>query len=130
MELESARHINDLGSPRQSGHGEGRQNQPTNPPRVPRHSRNASSCERAHRRCVWIYLPPVSMCGTAFWLSRFRSVRLRADGAGRQAAMGNSSDGQGKGWQCMLVILAQPRGFCAGVERAVEIVELALKKYD
>ena len=29
----------------------------------------------------------------------------------------------------MLVILAQPRGFCAGVERAVEIVELALQKY-
>jgi 4-hydroxy-3-methylbut-2-en-1-yl diphosphate reductase len=29
----------------------------------------------------------------------------------------------------MKVILAQPRGFCAGVERAVEIVELALKKY-
>jgi 4-hydroxy-3-methylbut-2-enyl diphosphate reductase len=25
--------------------------------------------------------------------------------------------------------LAQPRGFCAGVERAIEIVELALKKY-
>jgi 4-hydroxy-3-methylbut-2-enyl diphosphate reductase len=29
----------------------------------------------------------------------------------------------------MRVILAQPRGFCAGVERAVEIVERALKKY-
>ncbi len=29
----------------------------------------------------------------------------------------------------MLVILAQPRGFCAGVERAVEIVELAIRKY-
>ncbi|MGH6931996.1 MAG: 4-hydroxy-3-methylbut-2-enyl diphosphate reductase [Dongiaceae bacterium] len=29
----------------------------------------------------------------------------------------------------MLVVLAQPRGFCAGVERAVEIVELALHKY-
>ncbi|NJM52199.1 MAG: 4-hydroxy-3-methylbut-2-enyl diphosphate reductase [Blastocatellia bacterium] len=29
----------------------------------------------------------------------------------------------------MQVILAQPRGFCAGVERAVEIVELAIKKY-
>lgn len=29
----------------------------------------------------------------------------------------------------MKVILAQPRGFCAGVERAVEIVELALTKY-
>ncbi len=27
------------------------------------------------------------------------------------------------------VILAQPRGFCAGVERAVEIVERALQKY-
>lgn len=27
------------------------------------------------------------------------------------------------------VILAQPRGFCAGVERAIEIVELALQRY-
>lgn len=27
------------------------------------------------------------------------------------------------------VLLAEPRGFCAGVERAIEIVELALKKY-
>lgn len=29
----------------------------------------------------------------------------------------------------MRVILAQPRGFCAGVERAIEIVEKALDKY-
>ena len=29
----------------------------------------------------------------------------------------------------MRVILAQPRGFCAGVERAIEIVERALKQY-
>lgn len=29
----------------------------------------------------------------------------------------------------MQVILAQPRGFCAGVERAIDIVERALKKY-
>src|SRR3954452_14449593 len=29
----------------------------------------------------------------------------------------------------MKVILAQPRGFCAGVVRAVEIVERALQKY-
>lgn len=29
----------------------------------------------------------------------------------------------------MKVLLAQPRGFCAGVVRAVDIVELALKKY-
>ena len=27
------------------------------------------------------------------------------------------------------VYLAQPRGFCAGVERAIEIVERALEKY-
>jgi 4-hydroxy-3-methylbut-2-enyl diphosphate reductase len=29
----------------------------------------------------------------------------------------------------MRVILAQPRGFCAGVERAIEIVEKALELY-
>ena len=29
----------------------------------------------------------------------------------------------------MRVVLAQPRGFCAGVERAIEIVEKALEKY-
>ncbi|MER2520253.1 MAG: 4-hydroxy-3-methylbut-2-enyl diphosphate reductase [Bdellovibrionales bacterium] len=29
----------------------------------------------------------------------------------------------------MKVILAQPRGFCAGVERAIEIVEMALDKF-
>src|SRR5258708_34824681 len=29
----------------------------------------------------------------------------------------------------MTVLLAGPRGFCAGVDRAVEIVELALRKY-
>src|ERR1700744_3939945 len=34
-----------------------------------------------------------------------------------------------KGRSGMKVLLAQPRGFCAGVVRAVEIVELALKKY-
>ena len=29
----------------------------------------------------------------------------------------------------MQVILAQPRGFCAGVERAIDIVETALQQY-
>ena len=29
----------------------------------------------------------------------------------------------------MKVILSQPRGFCAGVVRAIEIVERALEKY-
>ena len=31
--------------------------------------------------------------------------------------------------RCLRVVLAQPRGFCAGVERAIEIVEAALRKY-
>src|SRR5215467_3580659 len=31
--------------------------------------------------------------------------------------------------QTMRVVLAQPRGFCAGVERAIEIVERAIEKY-
>jgi len=29
----------------------------------------------------------------------------------------------------MKVVLAQPRGFCAGVERAIDIVEKALETY-
>ncbi|MBX2870288.1 MAG: hypothetical protein KTR18_16525, partial [Acidiferrobacterales bacterium] len=29
----------------------------------------------------------------------------------------------------MQVVLANPRGFCAGVDRAIEIVERALSKY-
>ena len=29
----------------------------------------------------------------------------------------------------LTVFLAAPRGFCAGVERAIQIVELALEKY-
>ncbi len=35
----------------------------------------------------------------------------------------------GFGAHAMKVILAKPRGFCAGVERAIEIVERALEKY-
>lgn len=33
------------------------------------------------------------------------------------------------GFEPLSVILAQPRGFCAGVERAIDIVERALEKY-
>ena len=29
----------------------------------------------------------------------------------------------------LTVLLAAPRGFCAGVDRAIQIVELALEKY-
>jgi len=42
-------------------------------------------------------------------------------------AAGNRSSSREK--DGMKVLLAQPRGFCAGVERAIEIVERALVKY-
>ena len=29
----------------------------------------------------------------------------------------------------LTILLASPRGFCAGVDRAIQIVEVALKKY-
>ena len=31
--------------------------------------------------------------------------------------------------QALTILLAAPRGFCAGVDRAIQIVELALTKY-
>lgn len=34
-----------------------------------------------------------------------------------------------RGKDCLQVVLAQPRGFCAGVERAIDIVEAALRKF-
>src|SRR6185436_4794313 len=44
----------------------------------------------------------------------------------RRGRVGLRSSGSGEG---MKVILAQPRGHCAGVVRAIEIVERALEKY-
>jgi len=37
--------------------------------------------------------------------------------------------GQKGAWQYMEILLAQPRGFCAGVDRAIEIVERALERH-
>src|SRR5215467_14546541 len=42
-----------------------------------------------------------------------------------QPAAGNGAPARRR----LRVVLAQPRGFCAGVERAIEIVERALEKY-
>ncbi len=42
-----------------------------------------------------------------------------------QPAVGNGAPARRR----LRVVLAQPRGFCAGVERAIEIVERALDKY-
>jgi len=42
----------------------------------------------------------------------------------------DSADGHESGGKpSMRILLANPRGFCAGVERAIEIVERALVKY-
>lgn len=41
-----------------------------------------------------------------------------------------SSDHQEEGGQRIRVVLAQPRGFCAGVDRAIAIAEGALKLYE
>lgn len=43
-----------------------------------------------------------------------------------EAAESRLASGRGKN---LKVVLAQPRGFCAGVERAIEIVERALEKF-
>jgi 4-hydroxy-3-methylbut-2-en-1-yl diphosphate reductase len=52
------------------------------------------------------------------------STYIRAIHAGA-SALAPASPGE----KIMRVVLAQPRGFCAGVERAIEIVERALEKY-
>ena len=43
--------------------------------------------------------------------------------------VGEAVSGCWRELRMMRVILAQPRGFCAGVERAIEIVERALAKF-
>jgi 4-hydroxy-3-methylbut-2-enyl diphosphate reductase len=46
-----------------------------------------------------------------------------------QAAYGSAGRSSATGTVGLKVILSQPRGFCAGVVRAIEIVERALRKY-
>jgi 1-deoxy-D-xylulose-5-phosphate synthase len=53
--------------------------------------------------------------------------RARAVGS-RSTSPGSHAASQRRG--PLQVLLAQPRGFCAGVVRAIEIVERALRKYD
>ena len=55
---------------------------------------------------------------------------LGKKGAGRAVASAKKSAKMAPPRAVRRVVLAQPRGFCAGVVRAVEIVERALEKYD
>ena len=52
----------------------------------------------------------------------WRATRLGSQGS-RRRWVGDGSESR------MRVVLAQPRGFCAGVVRAIEIVDRALEKY-
>ncbi len=61
-----------------------------------------------------------SGCGRCKFLETPRSIVMRSKSLGPQNAMEGV---------VMRVILAQPRGFCAGVVRAIDIVEKALDKY-
>ena len=45
------------------------------------------------------------------------------------ASLGTSDGGVGRGRRPLTILLAGPRGFCAGVERAIRIVEQALQRY-
>src|SRR5438067_11570592 len=61
-----------------------------------------------------------------------RAARTVAGIGNERSAAGAATDGGGvieEMTRMLRVVLAQPRGFCAGVERAIEIVERALEKY-
>src|SRR3989440_5152970 len=72
--------------------------------------------------------PPRAVNERAAATTEVAPVRTGSEGAG---AGGRGPMGAGKKQprRAMKVILAQPRGFCAGVVRAIEIVERALEKY-
>ncbi len=63
--------------------------------------------------------PLASLRTVAGGLAALRSLRAAAPVLGRWAAAAGSRQ----------VLLASPRSFCAGVERAIDIVELALQRY-
>ena len=53
----------------------------------------------------------------------------RADGPDNMRQMMDASDHRGGTKPEMAVVLAGPRGFCAGVDRAIRVVEEALRRY-
>jgi 4-hydroxy-3-methylbut-2-enyl diphosphate reductase len=61
------------------------------------------------------------------------SERLKVEGDARQRERRDSGYREAEGATMtkppLRVVLAQPRGFCAGVERAIEIVERALERF-
>ena len=56
------------------------------------------------------------------------AARVRARG-GRREARAATADGRGEGMGVKRVLLAAPRSFCAGVDRAIEIVERLLEQH-
>src|SRR2546421_12779213 len=72
--------------------------------------------------------PPRAVNERAAATTEVAPVRTGSEGA-RAAGRGPIGAGEKQPRRAMKVILAQPRGFCAGVVRAIEIVERALEKY-
>ena len=69
--------------------------------------------------------PPVSPHAVTGPAAALKSLRLAAPVFDRWAAFARSAAAVGS----RQVLLASPRSFCAGVERAIEVVELALRRY-
>jgi 4-hydroxy-3-methylbut-2-enyl diphosphate reductase len=75
---------------------------------------------------------PLSARAARPYAKRLRGVRELWQGYPGEEPTGGVNSGtkqRGKTRAMIRVVLAQPRGFCAGVERAIEIVERALEKY-
>ncbi len=77
------------------------------------------SCRRLKRCALSLYY------GRPLWLNGLGLREIRRLGLG----IGLKGDGMTAKIEDLKVVLAQPRGFCAGVERAIDIVERALEKY-
>src|SRR6185369_15066963 len=79
---------------------------------------------RAKSGVVWILCKCYDTCGIQGEILVRHGCR-----GGRSCSRGQSSILDNRPNRPIRVILAKPRGFCAGVERAIEIVERALRKY-
>src|SRR5204862_5272804 len=67
--------------------------------------------------------------GRSAWWTGCAARRRTSSGASRRPSTPRSPSGRREKMTAMEILLAKPRGFCAGVERAIEIVERALAQF-
>src|SRR5262249_33923567 len=81
----------------------------------------------------WPTWPPSARCIRTAFLSATRSIARRPELATRSSPLvrytPQPADLLRRPEVSMQAIMAKPRGFCAGVERAIRVVELALEKF-